>query len=95
MSRNPCGTLCPPSPPLLDICDLAILARGGRKARVTELKILCPPIQLPAQTPQGRARPVAVGHTRHRARTIGRPEAVEWRLITTVATRTLEDALGT
>lgn len=83
-----------PTRPLLGTCDLAIPARGGRKARVAELEIRCAPIQLrpPKRLKGAPALSLWAVHAIEPAPPAG-SEAVEWLLITTVATRTLEEAL--
>ena len=83
-----------PTRALLGTCDLAIPGRGGRKARVAELEIRCAPIQL--RPPKRRKGAPALSlwaiHAIESAPPAG-SEAVEWLLITTVATHTLENAL--
>jgi hypothetical protein len=83
-----------PTRALLGTCDLAIPGRGGRKARVAELAIRCAPIQLrpPKRLKGAPALSLWAVHASEPAPPAG-SEAVEWLLITTVATRTLEDAL--
>jgi hypothetical protein len=83
-----------PTRPLLGTCDLAIPARGGRKARVAELQIRCAPIRLrpPKRLKGAPALSLWAVHAIEPAPPAG-SEPVEWLLITTVATRTLDDAL--
>lgn len=83
-----------PTGPLLGTCDLAIPARGGRKARLAELEIRCAPIQLrpPKRLKGTPALSLWAVHAIEPAPPAG-SEALEWLLITTVATRTLEEAL--
>ena len=83
-----------PTRPLLGTCDLGIPARGGRKGRVAALEIRCAPIQLrpPKRLTGAPALSLWAVHAIEPAPPAG-SEAVEWLLITTVATRTLEDAL--
>jgi len=78
----------------LGTCDLAIPARGGRKARVAALAIRCAPIQLrpPKRLKGAPALSLWAVHASEPAPAAG-SEALEWLLITTVATRTLEEAV--
>jgi hypothetical protein len=83
-----------PTRPLLGHCDLAIPARGGRKARVAALEIRCAAIQLhpPKRLKGAPALALWAVHALEPAPPAG-CEAVEWLLLTTVATVTLDDAL--
>jgi hypothetical protein len=83
-----------PTRRLLGHCDLAIPGRGGRKARVATLEIRCAAIQLrPPKRLKGA--PALALWAVHAVEPEPPPgcEAVEWLLITTVATVTLDDAL--
>jgi hypothetical protein len=83
-----------PTRPLLGHCDLAIPGRGGRKARVATLEIRCAAIQLhpPKRLKGAPALALWAVHAIEPKPPAG-AEAVEWLLLTTVATVTLEDAL--
>ncbi len=83
-----------PTRPLLGTCDLAIPGRGGRKARVATLEIRCAAIQLhpPKRLTGDPALALWAVHASEPKPPAG-AEAVEWLLLTTVATVTLEDAL--
>jgi hypothetical protein len=83
-----------PTRPLLGHCDLAIPGRGGRKARVAELEIRGAAIQLhpPKRLKGAPALALWAVHAIESKPPAG-AEAVEWLLLTTVATVTLEDAL--
>jgi len=83
-----------PTCPLLGHCDLAIPGRGGRKARVATLEIRCAAIQLhpPKRLKGAPALALWAVHAIEPKPPAG-AEAVEWLLLTTVATVTLEDAL--
>jgi hypothetical protein len=83
-----------PTRPLLGTCDLAIPARGGRKARVATLEIRCTAIQLhpPKRLKGAPALALWAVHAIEPEPPAG-AEAVEWLLLTTVASLTLEDAL--
>jgi len=83
-----------PTRALLGTCELAIPARDGHKARVAELEIRCAPIQLrpPKRLKGAPALSLWAIHAIESAPPAG-SEAIEWLLITTVATHTLEDAL--
>jgi hypothetical protein len=83
-----------PTRPLLGHCDLAIPGRGGRKARVATLEIRCAAIQLhpPKRLTGDPALALWAVHASEPKPPAG-AEAVEWLLLTTVATVTLEDAL--
>jgi hypothetical protein len=81
-----------PAQPLAGTGELAIPSRGGRKSRVAHIEIRYAPIQLrPPKRLPGEALSLWAIH----AREPDPPpdgEAVEWLLLTTVPTRTLEDA---
>ena len=83
-----------PTQALLGTCDLAIPGRGGRKARVAKLEIRCAPIQLrpPKRLKGAPALSLWAVHAIEPAPPAG-SAALEWLLVTTVATSTLEDAL--
>jgi hypothetical protein len=91
--RTPLWRLLP-TRPLLGTCDLAIPARGGRKARVATLEIRCTAIQLhpPKRLKGAPALALWAVHAIEPEPPAG-AEAVEWLLLTTVASLTLEDAL--
>lgn len=81
-----------PAQPLAGTCELAIPSRGGHKSRVAQIEIRYAPIQLrPPKRLKGEALSLWAIH----AIEPDPPpdgEAVEWLLLTTVPTRTLEDA---
>ncbi len=83
-----------PGQPVLGGCTLHIPARGGRKARRATLQIRCAPIQLRPPTRLSGAPALALWaiHAVEREPPAG-SEAVEWLLLTTVPTVTLDDAL--
>ena len=83
-----------PAQPVLGGCTLRIPARGGRKARRATLQIRCAPIQL--RPPKRLSGAAVLGLWAIHAVEIDAPadsEAVEWLLLTTVPTLTLDDAL--
>jgi len=81
-----------PAQPQAGTGELAIPSRGGRKSRVAQIEIRYAPIQLrPPKRLKGEALSLWAIH----AIEPDPPpdcEAVEWLLLTTVPTRTLEDA---
>jgi hypothetical protein len=81
-----------PAQPLAGTCELAIPSRGGRKSRVAQIEIRYAPIQLrPPKRLTGEALSLWAIHAIEPDPPQG-GEAVEWLLLTTVPTRTLEDA---
>jgi hypothetical protein len=83
-----------PTRSVLGTCDLAIPGRGGRKARVAALEIRCAPIQLraPKRLKAHATLSLWAVHAVEPNPPAG-SEAVEWLLLTTVATTTFEEAL--
>jgi hypothetical protein len=83
-----------PAQALLGTCELAIPARGGRKARVAGLEIRAAPIQLrpPKRLKGAPALSLWAVHASEPTPPAG-SEAIEWLLITTVATHTFDEAL--
>jgi hypothetical protein len=81
-----------PTQPLAGTFALAIPSRGGRKARVAHLELRHAPIQLqPPKRLTGAPIPLWAIHALESAPPQG-AEPVEWLLLTTVPTHTLEDA---
>ena len=83
-----------PARPVLGGCTLHIPARGGRKARRAHVQIHCAPIQL--RPPKRLAGAPVLGLWAVYAVEIDPPpdhELVEWLLLTTVPTATLDEAL--
>jgi hypothetical protein len=82
-----------PRQPLAGGFALAIPSRGGRKARVAALELRHAPVALqpPKRCPGEPPIPLWAVHAREPAPPAG-SEAVEWLLLTTVPTHTLEDA---
>ena len=83
-----------PAQPVLGGCTLHIPARGGRKARRATLQIRAAPIQL--RPPNRLSGAPQLGLWGIHAIEVDAPadsEAVEWLLLTTVPTRTLDEAI--
>jgi hypothetical protein len=83
-----------PAQPVLGGCTLRIPARGGRKARRATLQIRCAPIQL--RPPKRLSGAPLLGLWAIHAVEVDAPadsEPVEWLLLTTVPTRSLDEAI--